>query len=233
MSIAQPLGPRSTVEHTAEGLRITVRRQRAWGQFLFLTAWLCGWAAGEVFVIAALAQGIIKGFERARLGEKEMSVGVMLFMLVWLALWTLFGIAALSSWLYILVGAEVIEVDPQGLTRWFKHPLLRKRRHYEAGRIRNLRARKGPAGAVARSPGPLRVSASAGSIAFHYQPVGVGEGQAEEEGAEEEGQVGDTVSIAAGVDVAEAQQIADTILRRFPSLAGERREGGEETGEKW
>ncbi len=234
MSIAQPLGRRSRAKHTPEGLRITVRPPRAWGQFLFLMAWLCGWAALEVFVIGALAQGIIKGFEGAGLNEKGTSVGEMLVMLAFLVLWTLFGIVPLASCVYMLVGAEVIEVDAQGLTRWFRHPLLRKRWRYEAARIRNLRARKGPARAVARSPGPLAVSPKAGSIAFHYQPAGFGqEEQAEEEAVEEEGREGDTVFIAAGVDEAEAKAIAETILTRFPALGRGGRTADASGEEQW
>ncbi len=234
MSVVEKVGARTRIEQRPEGLRITVRPQRDWGQFLFLTAWLCGWAAGEVFAAASLARGIIKGFERGGLGENGASVAEMLFMLVFLAFWTLFGVVALSSWVYMLVGAEVIEVDALGLTTWYKHPLLRKRRRYEAARIRNLRARRGPTRAVARVPGPLRASPGAGSIVFEYQRATARqEEQAEEEAAEEDRPQGRTVFIAAGVDVAEARQIADTILQRFPSLGPQRREGGEEASEKW
>jgi hypothetical protein len=60
--------------------------------------WLVGWAVGESLVIAVVLTGNISGLTG-------------LFVLAWLGGWTLAGYAAIRSFLWELVGREVLDVD--------------------------------------------------------------------------------------------------------------------------
>ena len=258
MSIVQPLGPRTQVEQTPEGLRITIKARRVWPVILFLSFWLCGWAAGEGFVLVALARGVTQALGQGPGGEKATSVGGMGFMLLWLCIWTVGGVLALACWIYLLAGAEVIEVDSQGLTRRFRPLAFPRPRRYLAARISNLSAINPPPESEQRSGAQPPWSRKFGRIAFSYAPEVMNpaeQAEAQEPavrraeakppdwlvkatGLRAEGlSLGEgerptfdlnSVFLGSDVDADEAKAIVDTILGRYPDLG----RGGERE-EKW
>lgn len=90
-----------------------------WGQAVFLSFWLCGWAAGEAAVLAGVGWVAFKtfeaGFERTfhELGGRGLAVAIPigLFVLTWLALWTYGGYTAIRDLLRLLSGSDEIDVD--------------------------------------------------------------------------------------------------------------------------
>lgn len=111
-------------EHTAEGweARLVPRGAGRYFSAAFLGVWLCGWAAGEAFALAMLAMGarsLVTG-EPLKSGGEPLALGAALvvgaFLLVWLTLWTIGGIAAFTE-LLRLVASEDRVVAGQGRLR--------------------------------------------------------------------------------------------------------------------
>lgn len=92
--IKQPYNGRARVEHSGTDLIITIPSRKNWFVILFLTAWMGGWAMGELFALGGLFTSD-EGF-------------IDLFLLFWLAGWTLGGIFAGGVLLWSLFGKEKI-----------------------------------------------------------------------------------------------------------------------------
>ena len=107
---ADPTLPRVSIERTAEGLEARLRPQGL-GRFFgaaFLGVWLCGWAFGEVFALWLLYHGVrslITG-EPPSAGGAPLrgapALGMGLFLLFWLSIWTLGGVMAMLEVLRLL-----------------------------------------------------------------------------------------------------------------------------------
>jgi hypothetical protein len=92
-------------ERTDRGLEMVLRPRGA-GRFFgaaFLSFWLCGWVVGEAFAVWILyhvARALLSGTPAGPFRE-PVALGALLamvgFLLVWLALWTLGGSAALRE----------------------------------------------------------------------------------------------------------------------------------------
>lgn len=119
-------GTRATITDSPEGLEIVVPAPRIWLVIVFLGFWLVGWVTGEVF---AARQLFGPGPPAARL-----------FLLVWLAGWTLGGGAALGACLWMLVGHERVRLRPDTLVIQREAFGLGPRKAYALERIRDLRA---------------------------------------------------------------------------------------------
>jgi hypothetical protein len=116
------------VQQTVSG---TERRLEASGvgRFVgapFLSIWLAGWGVGEFFALSVISKGarsIFAGHSHA--GADPVGVGMALagglFLLVWLAFWTLAGLAAGSQLLRTLFGRDVLVS---------RHDALRIQHHY-------------------------------------------------------------------------------------------------------
>jgi len=98
-------------------------RPHGWIRFVvvaFLSFWLAGWLAGELFVLKALLGLIGVTFDIPFLdGDPSMSgeltgVALVAFLLVWFVFWTFGGIAAMIVALRLLFGRDVIELTPTG-----------------------------------------------------------------------------------------------------------------------
>lgn len=99
-------------------------RPRGIGRFAvaaFLSVWLCGWAAGEAFVLYILVSGLMALLTGAppRGWEQPLEIGpapaVGAFLVVWLAFWTIGGIAAIRELLRLLWAEDRLAVEPDGL----------------------------------------------------------------------------------------------------------------------
>lgn len=84
---------RITVRKTADGVGVYNPTRRKLGLVIFMVFWLCGWSAGEWFALS----------EILRPGSPLV---VDLFLLVWVSLWTLGGLAVLAVVAWNLVGVE-------------------------------------------------------------------------------------------------------------------------------
>jgi hypothetical protein len=97
---------------------------RGFGRFFgagFLSVWLCGWAAGETFAVWMLYAGartLVTG-EPLGSGQHPLQPGVTLamgsFLLFWLSLWTLGGVAAIRELLKLTVQRDRVIVGSAGL----------------------------------------------------------------------------------------------------------------------
>lgn len=123
-----------------------------WGRYIFdipfLAVWLTFWLVFEAAVLALLG-GIVAGvLGRAlgftvsfasRLSPDGSAPFFLLFLLVWLAMWTLGGIAAGTHFLRTLAGRDVISLSPAGLELdWHAGPFRRRRTiaHRDIRRVR-------------------------------------------------------------------------------------------------
>lgn len=133
-------------ERTHDGWQLRLR-SRGGGRFLgagFLAFWLCGWAVGEAFALWLLVKGAFALWTGTPPdpGRAPLEVGpaVMagLFLLVWLALWTLGGIMAASELLKLLFGEDRITIASGRLAvRWLRGP-VRGGRAFERHEIRRV-----------------------------------------------------------------------------------------------
>jgi hypothetical protein len=90
---------RASIEETPDGLRITMPVPRVGCVAIFMTAWLVGWAVGEISALRALFS---MGFS---------FVPGSAFMLLWLAGWTAGGVFAAGVLMMTLDGREVLTID--------------------------------------------------------------------------------------------------------------------------
>src|SRR5262245_40573744 len=111
------------VERTPAGLEMHLRVTGI-GRFFsagFLAFWMCGWAVGEYFALWFLLRAgyaLVMG-EPLRNGHKPIELAGMLvigaFLLIWLTLWTVGGVAAGMELLRRLFGRDRILVGPDSL----------------------------------------------------------------------------------------------------------------------
>ncbi len=88
----------------------------------FLLFWLCGWAVGEGIVLWVLAKGILALMNGAPFEEGHAPLGfgpamaIGAFLILWLSLWTLGGLAALGEVLRLLWSEDRLIVNAGGIT---------------------------------------------------------------------------------------------------------------------
>jgi len=133
-------------ERTNEGwqLRLKSCGRGRYVSAVFLAIWLCGWAVGEAFVLWILITGAMAllagrppepGREPLELGPALM-VGV--FLILWLTMWTIGGIAALAELIRLLWGEDRITVSAGRLTvTWARGP-FRNTKAFERDAIRGV-----------------------------------------------------------------------------------------------
>jgi len=88
----------------------------------FLLFWLCGWAVGEAVALAFLAKGVLALMNGAPFdeGRSPLLLGPALaiggFLLLWLSLWTLGGLAAIGEVLRLLWSEDRLIANASGIT---------------------------------------------------------------------------------------------------------------------
>ena len=124
-------------ERTSEGWELRLRT-RDGGRFIsaaFLAAWLCFWAVGEAFALWFLVVGaiaLVTG-KPPEPGREPLDVGpaVMtgVFLLFWLAIWTIGGIAAIAELFRLMWGEDRMLVSSGRLhVEWRRGPFRSSRR---------------------------------------------------------------------------------------------------------
>jgi hypothetical protein len=156
------------IERTFEGWQASVRA-RGFARYFgaaFLGLWLCGWAAGEVFVVVFLVgiawqgltgQPIHPGLPTIEDSTAPLAVAGLL--LLWLTLWTLGGVAALWSFLRMLWAEDRLVVRSDALVVVRRAGPVSRSRQIPRETIRRLYRTSGR-GLV----GKLMASTTAGSI---------------------------------------------------------------------
>ncbi len=154
-----------------EGLEIVIPAVRNWVIILFLGAWLIGWGVGETTAVAAF----FSGSALSKQGP---------FLLIWLVFWTMGGLFALATWLWIVAGAERLTMGSSTLTIQRSLCGVGPSRAYELHRIHNLRVLATQAAPRdANRLGPWGITK--GRVAFQYGErqvrfgAGVGDGDAQ------------------------------------------------------
>jgi hypothetical protein len=118
----------------------------------FLVVWLAGWALGEVVALGFLIMlirsvvGSAAGLPWPIPGGDWIAGGaagfVLLFLLVWLTLWTVGGLAAFNELLRSLAGEDHISVQPAGVELVRRAGPLRRVRTFDRSLIRWVRIRR-------------------------------------------------------------------------------------------
>ncbi len=131
----------------------------------FLGFWLCGWVAGECFALWFLGNGAVSlmsgtpflsGHSPVQLGP---SLAIGGFLLFWLTLWTLGGIAAISEFLRLVAGEDQLLVEGGGLTVIHKRGPFQHQRHFARDALRTMFLTPGGCGlAVETSRGTIELS---------------------------------------------------------------------------
>jgi hypothetical protein len=116
------------------------------GRFIgvpFLSVWLVGWAVGEFFALWFLGKGALALFtgHLHSGGQIPVAVGVVLaglFLVVWLSVWTLGGLAAGCELLRLLFGRDVIVGRHDGLQIQHHYGLFRSVKNVPRDEIRRF-----------------------------------------------------------------------------------------------
>ncbi len=204
MPVIQPSSPRSTIENVSSSLIITIPNRKDWLTISVMVFFLLSWACAELTMLGMGAMflfGLLLGWgssgaESAPAGVAAF-VGTSLFGLFWFALWTFGGLAAIVYLLWLLTGAEKIEVDARAITVRRLILNIGRPKTYLAEHIKGLRAAANPPYSWWWWSSRMYYWGwLAGTITFDY-------------GAR-------TIRCGSGIDEAEAKAIIRTIQERFP-----------------
>lgn len=180
----QPYKGRATIQDNFSDLQIIIPAKRNWFIIIFVAAWLCGWFMGETFALGALT-GLI--------GDNPFSI----FLLFWLIAWTVGGFFAFRTFLWNLIGKEIITVGQGSLMIDKKGALLFKPKTYDLNEVRNIRVQEdnlGYNGIFGTQRNSFSAFNQGGTIRFDYGLK--------------------TVKFAGGIDEAEAKFIIDKLKER-------------------
>ncbi|HET8538486.1 MAG TPA: hypothetical protein VFL83_01310 [Anaeromyxobacter sp.] len=190
MARTGPAPRRSRTTTIPGGVRVVIPARKRPLASLFMAVWLCGWTVGGVAVIRQLVGQL--------LGTSEpVPLPVVAFMVVWLALWAVAEALVAAALAWSLAGREVISLS--GATLRIRREAFRIGRtaEYGAASVRNLRA--------------APVTYRRGDGRSPMQAFGIGGGPiAFDHGAA-------TRRFGAGLDEAEAEEVARALRERLPS----------------
>lgn len=153
----KPYAGKSTFTDTISGLDISIPAPKNWFGIIFIGAWLCGWAFGEVFALTTLINGV-----------EEVFVG--LFMLFWLIMWTAGGVMAFRTLFWMASGKELITFERGQLTLDFDGLLFTRAKTYDIREMQNLRVSEGGWGTDVwgNSRNMYLMAGKTGKIKFDY-----------------------------------------------------------------
>jgi len=136
----------------------------------FLGLWLCGWAAGEGVALWLLGNGLVClmsgmpiGSGSARLGSGP-TLAVGGFLILWLAVWTIAGIAAMTEFFRLVWGEDRIQAEGGGLSVAHLRGPFRSRREFPRDTLRRF---------VVTGRGALTIETTGGTV--ELSRLGTGE----------------------------------------------------------
>lgn len=133
----------SAPRHGSLEIRLRPRGVARFFSAAFLSVWLCAWSVGELGAFWLLNHGLVElltGTPPGPGGELELgsALGMGLFLLVWLAFWTLGGIAALRELLGALWGEDRLAVENGRLVVQSAIGPFRSTREFERASIHRI-----------------------------------------------------------------------------------------------
>jgi hypothetical protein len=143
---------RAKISLSSNGLQIVVPAVFSVILTFFLSAWLVGWAKGEIFAVQSLV-------------DPKLPTTGFIFILAWLCVWTFFGVAVAIVGLWGAFGREVIELNLTSLEVRKEILGYGYNKKFDVAHISNLRVR--PHGWGFR-PMPFQMPFGSGTVAFDY-----------------------------------------------------------------
>lgn len=125
--LVTPQPPRFSVEEGA-GLCLTLPCKKDWWRILFFSVWMVGWYLGESSAIPKVIKGVRSGETSA-------------FLIVWLVMWTFFGLLFGSWIIWRLLGSEILGVANGRLTLRRQIAGIGRTWEFETSQIAALRFR--------------------------------------------------------------------------------------------
>lgn len=110
------------VQYDGDGLHISIPSKKSIFSIAFLTFWLAMWFIGEITVASRLLYGGIDSFHA-----------------VWITLWTIGGLRAILTLLWMVFGKEVIWSDETYLTIEKRILFFKFKKRYELDGIKDMR----------------------------------------------------------------------------------------------
>lgn len=152
----EPQVARFTFESRQGVSEAVVPARRNWFVLLFLSAWMVGWAFGEVSAIQQLMSPTAKT--------------PYLFLFAWLTGWTVGGAFALAAVLWQLGGREVLSLDTTTLAHRVEAFGIGRSRRYKLSEVKNLRATEYSANPFTNQAAmmPPLAGSGYGPVAFDY-----------------------------------------------------------------
>ncbi|MDB6061741.1 MAG: hypothetical protein JWM78_1844 [Verrucomicrobiaceae bacterium] len=175
MKLVEVSKGRATVSSGAGALEIVIPSRKNIFVLVFLFAWLGGWYFGETSAIKSLFQPTAHD---------------QWFLMFWLLGWSVGGVFVGFSWLWNLLGKEVLIVRSDVLIYQRALGPFKLTRSYDLAHVKDLRTTPSPS-FMQRQNGFGALGVSGGQIAFDY-------------GAK-------TINIGAGVDEAEAKGLVEMV----------------------
>jgi len=172
--------PRAKTTDTPAGLEVTIPARRNLFIVLFLACWLLGWAWGEVTVSSQVGREGIKG--------------AGLFIIAWLAAWTLVGTGAIFAWCWQIAGREHITLASDSLLVRYEIFSIGLTREYGLSDVKSLRVSMPTLDPTNPSAAFRFWGFGGGPIAFDFGPR--------------------TIRMGNGLDEAEARSIVEAFSAR-------------------
>ena len=211
MPVVRPPREQHSIQDNGTLLRLTIPSRKNYLILFFLGFWLIAWAVGEVFGGGMFISGVVgQLFNSSDVGMFGITgiIASTLFALAWLGGWTIAGGFAIYSFLWQLAGKENIEVRFDRIKIQRAIFGFEPTKEYLATHIKNLRV------------APLIINnaiddwfrprgfwrAPSGLLAFDYGSK--------------------TFRFGDGADEAEARQILEKIISRFPQFRVRKSETG-------
>jgi len=199
MRFEEPTGTRYKTSLDCGNLVISIPSQRKLVMILFLGAWLCGWAFGEVAVIGQLLGASMHFAEKtAASGVNKIDLPAVAFMIVWLCGWTFGGAIAIFAWVFQIKGMEEVVLGRTGITIAKKTPIWTYKKAYRFEEAKSFRIPVSHNSIFGTSQGMDAWGFVGGLLGFDY-------------GAK-------TIRFGIGIEEAEARKILQEIKRHFPEL---------------
>ena len=215
MPIVQPPKQRHSMQEEGTSLKFTIPSPKQYFMIFFLGFWLIFWTFGEFAALGIVFGGILQLVLKNPVALQEVGAGGLagllgggIFMLVWLTGWTIGGGLALYTFLWQLAGKEIVEVSYEMIKIQNAIFGVGRTKEYSATDIKDFRI--SPIAAENDLFGWTRTRSvwgrPGGLLAFDY-------------GAR-------TFRFGGGVDEAEAKQILEKIVTRFPQYRANNSERG-------
>ncbi|MCC7123888.1 MAG: hypothetical protein IT178_03510 [Acidobacteria bacterium] len=141
---------------------------------IFLLVWLAGWAVGETMAIGFLGM-LLRSLAGAAVGKPApvpggewivggAAVAALLFIGVWLTVWTIGGVSAITHLLRSLFGEDRLQVSSDGLLLERRVGPLSRARQHSRSTIRRVRLRRHDKAVVMDTATGIDVVTTFGSV---------------------------------------------------------------------